>query len=76
MGLRASLNSLLATKAAEQVFESDGARRPWGSSAWELWQGKGVAKQVTEQGIVRRAGKWWTLTCTGPQDAKGHLTCV
>lgn len=75
MGLRASLYSSLATKVAEQVFKSNGAQRPWGSSAWESWQGKGVAK-VTGEGIVRRAGKWCTLTCTGPLDDKGHLTCL
>lgn len=61
MGLRASLYSSLATKAAEWVFKSDGkgAEIPWGCSASESWQRKGVAKQVGG-----------TLTCSGPPDAK------
>lgn len=58
-GLRALLYSSLGTKAAKGVFKSDGAERTLGCSAWESWQGKGVAKQVTEQGTVRRAGEGW-----------------
>ena len=66
MGLKASLYSSLATKAAKWVFKSDrqceggdGAERPRGCSAWEQCQGKELAKQVTEQGAVGRAWKWW-----------------